>query len=652
MEHWLNVLKQDENNIEALFWLANNNDKHQKEYIEKGLTIDPNNILLKACSLRYTHKYLNDIVNNLNVIDEIYLGYIYLELGKYYREINFKKFKTCLYLSIKYGNLVAYMYLHINFKVNIDKYKKDIFEYIKKNKLDTNMHYYLGIYNLYVEEEKNEIISCVDKYFQMKFHFRVAIQQGNHHAMNSLGNYYTDIEKNDEEMKKYYLMAIENGSHTAMFNLGNYYNKNEQYDKMKTYWLMAIEHGNSEAMFSLGLYYQQIEKNDEEIKKYYLMAIEHEYLDAMFKLGNYYKDIENNEKEMKKYLLMALEYGDDTIFNFDKYYQEIKNDEKVKNEIEISEEDKELIILEKQINTLDDLIELGKMYDKTKKYNIDLKILHKLVEPLTELNNMIGMKKIKEDIVDYILFKVQNLDKNNDMMHTIIQGPPGVGKTEIAKIIGKIYLNMGMLKNDTFIKAKRSDLIGKYTGHTARATQEQIDKALGGILFIDEVYSLGHPERIDSFSKECIDTINENLTEHKDKFICIVAGYAEDIKSCFLNVNQGLERRFPIRFTIEPYNANELFLIFQKKVIENEWQLYENVKMNFFDEHYKDFKYFGGDMEILYNKCKISHSRRIFTSSEPKKIITITDLQNGFNLFKENQHKIDETDNNINYMYI
>ena len=118
------------------------------------------------------------------------------------------------------------------------------------------------------------------------------------------------------------------------------------------------------------------------------------------------------------------------------------------------------------------------------------------------------------------------------------------------------------LENDNFITATRSDLVAKYLGQTADKTQKVIDSALGGVLFIDEAYSLGNQEQRDSFSKECIDTINENLTEKKTDFICIIAGYKDEIESCFFSYNSGLERRFPVRFTIEEYKPEELYLIF------------------------------------------------------------------------------------------
>ena len=110
----------------------------------------------------------------------------------------------------------------------------------------------------------------------------------------------------------------------------------------------------------------------------------------------------------------------------------------------------------------------------------------------------------------------------------MICGPPGVGKTTIAQIIGKIYLELDFLENDKFKVASRSDLIAKYLGQTAIKTQEVIDSVVGGVLFIDEVYSLGNEEKRDSFAKECIDTINLNMTR-KEPWLLIVGGYKEDI---------------------------------------------------------------------------------------------------------------------------
>jgi replication-associated recombination protein RarA len=333
---------------------------------------------------------------------------------------------------------------------------------------------------------------------------------------------------------------------------------------------------------------------------------------------------------------------DDDEEDIDEYYNELLR--------QIQAEPKEFVTITKSVNTIADLIEIGKMYDPVrdynKEYNIDVRALHRLVEPLTELQNMIGMKCIKEDIVDHILFTIQKFDEHHEtMMHTVIEGPPGTGKTEVAKIIGRIYLAMGILRNNKFVKATRSDLIAGYLGQTSIATQRIINSASGGVLFIDEVYSLGNAEKRDSFSKECIDTINENLTAKKNDFICIIAGYKEDIKQCFFAYNAGLERRFPIRFRIEEYNASELFSIFQKKVKDNNWLIDETtITLEFFKKNHDQFTFFGGDMELLFNSCKRCHSRRVFTTGDTKKLLRISDLDKGFASFTNHRQKKDKKD--------
>ena len=353
-----------------------------------------------------------------------------------------------------------------------------------------------------------------------------------------------------------------------------------------------------------------------------------------------------NNIPLKKQVPTRIIFNDDD--DIDDYYNNIQymQPEEI---IEEKEEDKPLVEIDREINTLNDLIELGRMYDSTKRYSIDLKILHKLVDSLTELNNMIGMEAVKQDMVDHILFKVQDLDSSNmDMMHTVIQGPPGVGKTEVAKIIGKIYLAMGILKNNKFVKGTRSNMIADYLGQTARMTQKLINSAEGGILFIDEVYSLGNSEKRDSFSKECIDTINENLTEKKTDFICIIAGYKKEIDSCFFAYNPGLERRFPIRFTIEPYKAEEVYLIFRKKVAEAGWTLNNMVSNQFFIDNFESFKFFGGDMEVLFSRCKRAHARRIFSSKAGiRKEIDMIDLKRGFDSFQSHRKTKDKEESEL-----
>jgi SpoVK/Ycf46/Vps4 family AAA+-type ATPase len=318
------------------------------------------------------------------------------------------------------------------------------------------------------------------------------------------------------------------------------------------------------------------------------------------------------------------------------------------------QKDEPVITYEKisvEINSLDDLISLGKSYNprKRKRYNIDLKTLHGLVEPLSELRNMIGLRIVKEHIVNQIMYFLQNFhDGKLDMLHTVIFGSPGVGKTVLGQLLSKIYLKMGILKNDTFFIAKRSDLIGQYLGQTAMKTQKVIDKCYGGVLFIDEAYSLGDRENRDSYSKECLDTLNQNLSENRGNFMCIVAGYEKELQECFFSMNPGLERRFNYRFTIESYSAEELRQILVKLIKESGWNIKDSIDVSlpltFFEKN--KFKNQGGDMETLLVNIKMAHSRRVFCLDESdKRLITNEDLMNGFkcmntNIEKDKQQKI------------
>lgn len=315
--------------------------------------------------------------------------------------------------------------------------------------------------------------------------------------------------------------------------------------------------------------------------------------------------------------------------------------------VALEPEPRPFITINTELKNINDIIELGKTYSPNCDYNINMKVLHDLVEPLQELQNLIGMDKVKEDIVGHLIYLLQKFDEENqDMLHTVISGSPGVGKTTLGKILGKIYLKMGILKNDTFIIAKRSDLIGKYLGHTAKLTQEVIKSADGGVLFIDEAYSLGNPEGRDSFSKECIDTINQNLSENRN-FLCIIAGYTEELDKCFFAYNPGLKRRFSYRYNIEPYTPEQLRQIFLMMVTKNKWEVAstDDVPISFFKKHTNDFKHYGGDMETLFLKCRIEHAKRVFClPQEVKKKLTSIDINNGFNVFKLHRGIKENTD--------
>ena len=320
---------------------------------------------------------------------------------------------------------------------------------------------------------------------------------------------------------------------------------------------------------------------------------------------------------------------------------------------------KQKITIDASINTLDDLLSIIKnnAYDENCEYNIDLKSLTQIQPELEKLNKMVGMKELKNSILNQLLYFMQDLhitNKESDFKHTVLYGPPGTGKTEIAKIIGAMYSKIGILKNNVFKKVTRNDLVAGYLGQTAIKTKKVIDECLGGVLFIDEAYSLANNYQEDGYSKECIDTLCEALSDHKDDLMVIVAGYEEDLNESFFKANKGMESRFIWRFNIEQYNTNELMNIFQKKINETDWVIEDNViNIKWFDKHKQDFKNYGRDMELLFSYLKIAHSRRIY-GKEPslRKIITIEDLDAGYDMFMKNKKKENKMNKILESIYI
>lgn len=323
---------------------------------------------------------------------------------------------------------------------------------------------------------------------------------------------------------------------------------------------------------------------------------------------------------------------------------------------------RETIYIEAEIKNISDILKLIDTYklDPAIKYNINMKVLHDIKEPLTEMNNMIGMTSIKSNIVDQILYFVQELHKSKrqtgDFMHTVIYGPPGTGKTEVAKIIGKIYSNIGILSKSTFKKVTRSDLIAGYLGQTAVKTRDVIKEALGGVLFIDEAYALGNSDKKDSFAKECIDTLCEALSDNKDNLMVIIAGYERELNESFFSANPGLDSRFTWRFKIDDYTAEDLYHIFLKKVGDIDWELADdsNITVDWFKKHTECFTFFGRDIETVLAKTKIAHSRRVFCRPEiEKRRLVLKDLEAGFKMYMQNEEVKNRKKNKdaIYYLY-
>ena len=358
--------------------------------------------------------------------------------------------------------------------------------------------------------------------------------------------------------------------------------------------------------------------------------------------------------------------------------ENINNDENdLENQNDFSELEKyEVQNIDSSLNNISDVIQLAQKFpldnrgdlklEKVnglyeydgKYYGINIETLSKLSKPLEKLNKMIGLDKIKTQILEMILYYIQEFEKGtSNMLHTIIEGPPGVGKTELGKIFAEIYSSLGIIPSAKFKLVKRTDLIGEYVGHTAHKTQNAIDEAEGGVLFIDEAYSLGgSSEKSDSFSKECLDVLNQNLSENKKKLIVIIAGYKDQLESSFFSYNPGLKRRFPFRYSIEGYSPEELKDIYLKKLKDIKWKLDKSITdkliIDFFTKNKDEFKCFGGDIENLLLNSKFVHSKRVFNAHpHNRKTLNKDDFETAFERFKSNKKKKTE-DDFPHYLYV
>jgi replication-associated recombination protein RarA len=294
------------------------------------------------------------------------------------------------------------------------------------------------------------------------------------------------------------------------------------------------------------------------------------------------------------------------------------------------------------IKSLQDLILLAtfyksKKYDKSKHTNLPFYTIYKLKEPITNLLNMVGLENLKSQILSLIVYYLQQFEEENqDMLHTVVYGSPGVGKTKFINILSEVYANLGVLSSRKVTFVKRADLVGQYLGQTAIKTKEVIEKAKGGILVIDEAYSLGDTEQKDSFSRECIDTLNQYLSEDKKDLICVIAGYKEDLEKRFFKSNPGLERRFPFKFTITDYTSVQLKQIFLSIVKENNWKVDKDaVDDELLEDNRHCFQFNGGDMELLFTHTKFIHSMRVFSAEKKaKKCISKEDFEKAIEKFK------------------
>ena len=254
-----------------------------------------------------------------------------------------------------------------------------------------------------------------------------------------------------------------------------------------------------------------------------------------------------------------------------------------------------------------------------------------LDELLAELDSLIGLDKIKQNVRSLInLAKVrklreeQSLPTPNMSLHLVCMGNPGTGQTTVARLVAQLYYAIGVLSKGQLVEVDRSQLVAGFVGQTAIKTDEVIKKAMGGVLFIDEAYSLISQEGANDFGHEAVETILKAMEDHRDDLVVIVAGY-EELMEKFISSNPGLESRFNRYFVFEDYNGEELYRIFELRCNKNQYKLDEEAETylkNYLNDLYETRdENFGNGRTVrnIFENVVSVHSDRVAQLEEPTK---------------------------------
>ena len=255
----------------------------------------------------------------------------------------------------------------------------------------------------------------------------------------------------------------------------------------------------------------------------------------------------------------------------------------------------------------------------------------KLEEVLAELDSLCGLEQVKKDVKSLInLVKVRKLRQEAGLptppmsLHLVFMGNPGTGKTTVARLLAKIYHAIGVLSKGQLVEVDRSGLVAGFVGQTAIKTQEVIQKAIGGVLFIDEAYALVNQENGNDFGHEAIEVILKNMEDHRDDLIVIVAGYT-NLMEKFIHSNPGLESRFNKYFFFEDYDGGQLMEIFRSQCKKNGYTLSKEAE-EWAEDDFKDLyesrdENFGNarDVRNLFEKAVARQSDRVAALEAPTK---------------------------------
>lgn len=274
-------------------------------------------------------------------------------------------------------------------------------------------------------------------------------------------------------------------------------------------------------------------------------------------------------------------------------------------------------------------------------------------ELMEQLEDLVGLEEVKKDVKNLMnLVKVRKLRQENDLpvppmsLHMVFMGNPGTGKTTVARLVSGLYAAIGVLSKGQLVEVDRSGLVAGYVGQTALKTQEVIKSALGGVLFIDEAYSLSSGGEND-FGREAIETILKAMEDHRDDLIVIVAGYTGPMEN-FLTSNPGLESRFNKYFFFPDYNGEQLMAIFRKQCEKNSYTLTEETEKaavamftQLYEERNENFGN-GRDVRNCFEDMIVRQANRVAAKDSPTKEDLMTVLPEDLQEPEEEEAAADE----------
>ena len=253
-----------------------------------------------------------------------------------------------------------------------------------------------------------------------------------------------------------------------------------------------------------------------------------------------------------------------------------------------------------------------------------------LEDALKELNDLIGLDGVKQEVLACInLLRINNMRKSKGLPelqtsnHMVFTGHPGTGKTTVARIMAKIYKSLGVVSKGQLVETDRAGLVAGYIGQTALKTAQVIKKAKGGVLFIDEAYSLSSEDGSNDYGKEAIDTLVKGMEDYRDDLVVIVAGYVDEMKK-FINMNPGLRSRFNKYINFANYSAEEMLEIFRRQCEKTQFILSDEAVLAALEYFRKkqDDPTFGNARGVrnFFDRVVMAQATRILTLSNPSEV--------------------------------